>query len=253
MSAWTAREEGKVRVLLFSRPPGNTLLKADLDALASAVREPGSARALVLGSSTPKYFSSGLDLEPIVSADPSRRAETFEALLGAYKALLLCPRPVVGALSGAALLGGWILAMACDFRVLASDTGKVALSEVRLGLSPTRLLVSRLSALCKDPRLTKEMVLRGSTIRAEEAFAAGLADELAPESEVLARAVKLAGTLAKAAPNAYASVKSALNAPFLDEALWRQSLQDFKDVITGPEGSEGLAAMKEKRRPRWDE
>lgn len=253
MSAWTVRDEGKVRVLLFSRPPGNTLLKADLDALASAVREPGGARALVLGSATPRYFSSGLDLGPIVAADPARRAETFEALLGAYRALLECPRPVVGALSGAALLGGWILAMACDFRVLASDTGKVALSEVRLGLSPTRLLVSRLSALCADPRLVKEMVLRGATIRAEEAFAAGLADELAPEAEVLARALRLAGSLAKSAPNAYASVKGALNAPFLDEALWRQSLQDFKDVITGPEGSEGLAAMKDKRRPRWDE
>lgn len=251
--SWTARDEGKVRVLLFSRPPGNTLLKADLDELAAAVKSLGSARALVLGSATPKYFSSGLDLEPIVSAEPSHRAETFEALLGAYKALLQCPKPVVGALSGAALLGGWILAMACDFRVLAADTGKVALSEVRLGLSPTRLLVSRLCALCKDPRLTKEMVLRGSTIRAQEAFDAGLADELVPEAEVLARAVKLAGGLAKSAPVAYASVKAALNAPFLDEALWRASLQDFKDVITGPEGSEGLAAMREKRRPRWDD
>ncbi len=253
MSAWTVRDEGKVRVLTFSRPPGNVLLKADLDALAAALMDLGGARAVVLASSTPKYFSSGLDLEPIVAADPARRAETFESLLGAYKALLLCPRPVVGALSGAALLGGWILAMACDFRVLASDTGKVALSEVRLGLSPTRLLVSRLSALCRDPRVTKEMVLRGATIRAQEAFDAGLADELAPEAEVLARAVKLAAALAKSAPNAYASVKAALNAPFLDETLWRASLQDFKDIITGPEGSEGLAAMRDKRRPRWDD
>lgn len=253
MSAWSVRDEGKVRVLTFSRPPGNTLLKADLDALAAAVKDLGAARALVLGSSTPRYFSSGLDLDPVVAADPGHRAETFESLLGAYKALLLCPRPVVGALSGAALLGGWILAMACDFRVLACDTGKVALSEVRLGLTPTRLLVSRLSALCKDPRLTKEMVLRASTIRAQEAFDAGLADELAPEAEVLARSVKLAAVLAKSAPAAYASVKAALNAPFLDEALWRESLQDFQNIITGPEGSEGLAAMRDKRRPRWDD
>lgn len=253
MSAWTVRDEGKVRVLLFSRPPGNTLLQADLDELAAAARERGAFRALVVGSSLPRYFSSGLDLEPIVASDEARRHETFEALLGAYRALLECPCPVVGALSGAALLGGWILSMACDFRVLASDTGKVSLSEVRLGLTPTRVLISRLSALCLDPRLAKEMVLRGSTIRAEQALAGGLVDELAPEAEVLSRSVELAKRLAKSAPNAYASVKAALNAPFLDEALWRRSLQDFRDVITGPEGSEGLAAMREKRRPRWDQ
>lgn len=252
MSAWSARDEGKVRVLLLSRPPGNALLKADLDALAAALKDPGPG-AFVLGSSLPRYFSSGLDLEPIVAAEPARRGETFESLLGAYRALLGCPRPVVGALSGAALLGGWILAMACDFRVLASDTGKVSLSEVRLGLSPTRLLVARLSALCRDPRLAKEMVLRGRAVRAEEAFDAGLADELAPEAGVLPAAVKLAGQLARCAPQAYAAVKAALNAPFLEASLWRESLEQFQALVTGPEGSEGLAAMKEKRRPRWDE
>lgn len=252
MSAWATRDEGKVRLLLLGKPPGNTLLKADLDELAAAVRDAGP-RAFVVGSTLPRYFSSGLDLAPVLAAGPSARHETFEALLGAYRALLECPRPVVGALSGAALLGGWILAMACDFRVLAADSGKVALSEVRLGLTPTRLLVSRLSALCKDPRVVKELVLRGSTIRAQEALDAGLADELAPESDVLARAVELAKRLARSAPGAYASVKGALNAPFLDGALWRASLEEFKSVITSAEGSEGLAAMSEKRRPRWDE
>lgn len=252
MSAWTTRDEGKVRLLLLGKPPGNTLLKADLDALAAALKAP-EPRAFVLGSTLPRYFSSGLDLEPIVGSDLSRRHETFEALLGAYGALLSCPRPVVGALSGAALLGGWILAMGCDFRVLAADSGKVALSEVRMGLTPTRALVSRLSALSKDPRVVKELVLRGSSIRAPEALEAGLVDELAPEAEVLPRALELAKRLSKAAPGAYASIKASLNAPFLDPALWRAALDEFRSVITSAEGDEGLAAMKEKRRPRWDE
>lgn len=253
MSAWAARDEGRVRVLLFSRPPGNALLKQDLDELAAAAREAASARALVLGSATPRYFSSGLDLAPILAAGEARRHETFESLLGAYKALLECPRPVVGALSGVAALGGWILAMACDWRVLAADTGKLALSEVRLGLSPTRVLLSRLSALSRDPRLTKEMALRGASVRAEEALEAGLVDELAPEAEVLPRALDLARRLSKSAPRAYASVKRALNAPFLEPALWRESLEEFKVLVASPEGLEGLSAMGEKRRPRWED
>lgn len=240
-----------MRLLLLEKPPGNTLLKADLDALAAALKDP-APRAFVLGSTLPRYFSSGLDLEPVVGSEPSRRHETFEALLGAYGALLACPRPVVGALSGAALLGGWILAMGCDWRVLARDSGKVALSEVRLGLTPTRALIARLSALSKDPRMVKELVLRGSTIRAAEAYEAGLVDELAPEAEVPARALELAKRLAKSAPGAYASVKASLNAPFLDPELWRRALEEFRSIITSAEGDEGLAAMKEKRRPRWD-
>lgn len=251
MSAWATRDEGKVRLLLLGKPPGNTLLKADLDELAAAVRDAGP-RAFVVGSTLPRYFSSGLDLEPVVGSEPSRRHETFEALLGAYGALLACPRPVVGALSGAALLGGWVLAMGCDWRVLAQESGKVALSEVRLGLTPTRALIARLSALSKDPRVVKELVLRGSSIRADEAYEAGLVDELAPEAEVPARALELARRLAKSAPGAYASVKASLNAPFLEPELWRRALEEFRSVIKSAEGDEGLAAMKEKRRPRWD-
>ncbi|MDX6770191.1 MAG: enoyl-CoA hydratase-related protein [Elusimicrobiota bacterium] len=253
MSAWTVRDEGKVRLLLLERAPGNTLVTADLRALAAAARAPGEARALVLGSTLPRYFSSGLDLAPILAATEDRRHETFEALLDAYRALLECPRPVVGALSGVAMLGGWILAMGCDWRLLAADTGKLALSEVRLGLTPTPVLIARLAGLSKDPRLVKEMVLRGASVRAQEALDAGLVDELAPEAEVLPRSVELARKLAKSAPAAYAAVKRGLNAPFLDAALWRDSLAEFKAVVASAEGLEGLRAMGEKRRPRWDD
>lgn len=253
MSAWTIRDEGRVRVLALSRPPGNALRVEELQALASAVKDSGSARALVIGSALPRYFSSGLDLEPVLAAAGARRHEAFEALLGAYRALLECPKPVVGALSGVAVLGGWILAMGCDWRVLAADSGKLALSEVRLGLSPTPILIARLSALSSDPRVVKELVLRGASLRAPEALAAGLVDELAPEAEVPVRALDLAKRLAKSAPGSFAAVKRALNAPFLDAALWRESLAEFKTLVAGAEGSEGLAAMREKRRPRWDD
>lgn len=252
MSAWTRRDEGRAAVLTLTRPPGNTLTAEDLDALTSAVRGLGSARALVLGSGIPRYFSSGLDLAPILAAPPARRHRAFEALLGAYRALLECPQPVVGALGGVATLGGWILAMGCDWRVLAADTGKLALSEVRLGLTPTPILIARLRALATDPRVVKEMVLRGASVRAQEALAAGLVDELVPEAEVAAKALDLAKRLAKSPPAAFAAVKRALNAPFLDAALWRESLREFKQIVAGPEGREGLSAMGEKRRPRWE-
>lgn len=254
--ALAVRDEGAVRVLTLLRPPGNALGLAELGAIrAQTLKAAGDpkVRALVLASGLPRYFSSGLDLQELLSLPESRRPEFFEGLLGAYRCLLETPKPVVGAVSGAAILGGWILAMACDWRIMAAESGKAALSEIRLGLSPTPALVARLSALSSDQRVVKEMVLRGQTLRAEEALAAGLVDELVPEAETQARALALAKRLGKSAPAAFASLKRGLNAPFLDEGLWRRSLEEFRALIDGAEAREGLAAMGAKRRPRWED
>jgi enoyl-CoA hydratase/carnithine racemase len=251
----TVRDEGAVRVITLARPPGNALGRAELEALRrefqSASADPG-VRALVVESGVPRYFSSGMDLAEITALPPERRAEPFGELLAAYRALLEAPKPVVAAASGAAILGGWILAMGCDWRVMAAESGKAALSEIRAGLSPTPLLIARLAALCRDPRVAREMVLRGETLRTDEALAAGLVDEVGAEAEVRARALDLARRLAKSPPAAFASVKRALNAPFLDASLWRESMEEFKATVLGPEAGEGMAALRDKRRPRWD-
>lgn len=254
--AVAARDEGSVRVLALTRAPGNTLslaVLADLRAEIERASAQSGVRALVLASGLPKYFSSGLDLQEIMALPEAERPRAFEALLACYRALLLSPKPAVAALSGAAILGGWILAMGCDWRVLAEDSGKIALSEIRLGLTPTPALVARLSALSRDPRVVKELVLRGKTLRAPEAHEAGLVDELAPEAEVEARALALAKRLGKTAPAAFASLKAGLNAPFLDEELWRRSMAEFAVLIAGAEAREGMAAMRDKRRPRWED
>ncbi len=250
------RDEGPVRVITLTRVPGNTLglealasLRAAVDLAAGDVR----VRAVVLASGLPKYFSSGLDLQEIMALPAAKRPQAFEALLHCYRALLGAPKPVIGALSGAAILGGWIIAMGCDWRVMASESGKAALSEIRLGLTPTPALVTRLAALSLDARVVKEMVLRGKTLRAAEALTAGLVDEVVPEAAVLERALILAKQLAKLAPVAFASLKKGLNAPFLDEELWRRSMSEFAVLIAGPEAREGMAAMRDKRRPRWED
>jgi len=254
VSGLRVRDEGAVRALTFSRPPGNAL---DLRALADLRREAESAagdarvRALVLESDVDGYFSSGLDLEELMGLPEARRREPFEALIAAYRALLSCPKPTVAALSGSAILGGWIVAMACDWR-LAAPGIKVALSEIRAALTPTSGLIARLSALSSDPRVVKEMVLRGKSVGAEEAAAAALIDEIVPAADLRASALLAAKRLAKSPPRAYAAVKRALGAEAADEALWRRSLEEFAAVFAGAEAQEGVAALRAKRRPRWE-
>lgn len=254
MSALTARDEGPVRVLTLSNPPGNTLSLETLEAIRAGAEEASAAsgvRALVLESSVDGYFSSGLDLNGLMDLPEARRQEPFEALIGAYRALLACPKPTVAALSGSAILGGWIVAMGCDWRLLGAGA-KVALSEIRAGLSPTSGLIARLSSLSSDPRVVKEMVLRGRMVGAEDALKAALVDEVLPEAEVRPAALALARRLAKSPPRAFADVKRALNAQAADEALWSRSLREFHDIFAGGEAQEGVAALRAKRRPRWE-
>lgn len=243
-----------MRVLTLARAPGNALDLALLTGLRAAVEEAAAdarVRALVLASSVDGYFSSGLDLEELMSLPEARRREPFEALIAVYRTILSTPKPTVAALSGTAILGGWILAMACDWRLIAPGS-KVALSEIRAGLSPTSGLIARLSHLSSDPRVVKEMVLRGKSLGAEEAAAAALVDEVLPAADLDAAAMLAAKRLAKSPPRAYAEIKRVLNAEAADEELWRRSLAEFSAVFAGAEAQEGVAALRAKRRPRWE-
>lgn len=250
-------QEGRVRVLRLANPPANLLTLGLLAALrgevAQAATDP-SVAALVLASAYPKYFSVGLDLQEQESLPPQRRGEPFEGILALYRELRAFPKPTVAALSGSAVLGGWILALACDFRLLTAGTGKIALSEVRMGLSPGPVLIGRMLELAANPSLVKEMVLRGRTLRAEEALAAGLVDALVDAEALAAEALKEAKSLARLPRGGYAAVKAALSRrpPGDEEAIWAQTQAEFRALLAGPEAREGIAAMREKRRPRWE-
>ena len=210
-------------------------------------------RALVLTSSYPRYFSTGLDLEEMASRPRAEQTEHFMRLLDVYRGLRSLPKPTVAAIGGSALLGGWILAMACDFRLL-SDDGKVNLAEIRAGLSPSPYLVGRLSEIAANPTVVKEMVLKGRTLRAEEALAGGIVDSVIPAAQLQEEALKEARLLAKQAPQGYEAVKKALSwrPAHEEQALWKESREEFAALFDTEDAQEGLAALREKRRPRYE-
>lgn len=245
----------RVRVLRLANPPSNVLNRRLLDALSGEIEDAAqdpSVRCLVLASSYPRYFSTGIDLAELTAQPRERQAEHFMALLEVYRKLRAVPKPTVAAISGSALLGGWILAMACDFRLL-SDDGKIALSEIRFGLSPTAALLRRLSDMSSSPTLVKELALRGRTLRADEALAGAFVDEVVPAAKLQEEAMRQARLLSRQAPLAYASVKRSLGwqAPGDEEALWRESREEFEALFASSEAQDGIAAMRDKRRPRY--
>ena len=256
MSELLIEDRGPVRVLTMNRPPANTLTLDFLDVLRRAIEAAEAdpaVRAIVLASALPKYFSAGLDLDQMLSLPEEQRPALFERMIGVHRRLAASPKPAVAAIGGAALLGGLIVSLGCDVRIIGAEQGKVALSEIRLGLSPTTALIRQAAVLTGRPGLVKELVLEGRTLRAQEAFEAGLVDRLVPGAEVLEEAVQQADHLGRSAPRAYAAVKRALREAVLpdEEALWTKALAELNDLISSPDGKEGLRAMEEKRKPRW--
>lgn len=252
----STERRGAVAVLRLDRPPSNALNLALLSGLKAEVEAAvgdTSVRAIVVTSALPKYFSSGLDLDEMLGLEHERRAALFHGLIGLHRALAASPKPTVAAVAGSAILGGFIVTLACDYRVMG-ETAKVSLSEIKVGLSPTTALIQLLCRLCGSPALARAMVLEGRFIRAEEALAAGLVDAAHPAEAVEAEALRLAERLSRLPPAAYAATKQAYRRALMgdEDALWAASLREFEAVFASGEAREGLAAAKEKRKPRWE-
>lgn len=250
-------DDDGVRVLALRREPDNALSRALLSELSSALARAAadtSAKAVVLASDLPRVFCAGLDLAEL---DPAAGlgSAPFRELVAAHRALAAVGKPTVAAVHGAAVLGGWILALACDRRVFA-EGAKATLSEVRLGLSPTEALVRTSLSLARDPGAVRAMVLRGTPLDAAEALAAGLADAVVPAAGLRAAAVKEARGLARVPAGAYAAVKRDLRAAWGldDEALWTRSMEAFERLSSGAEARAGLseAAARARRKGGGD-
>lgn len=250
-------DRGRVRILRLNRPPANTLSLALLAALRQEIDEAGrdpNVRCLLLASALPKYFAAGLDIDEMLGGAEADRSRLFKSMIEVHRRLAALGKPTVAAISGSALLGGFIITLGCDWRYIAAETGKVSLSEVRLGLSPTPTLVRLALGLTGRPGLVKELVLQGKTLRAQEAFEAGLVDGVFPAEGFLEAVTQEAAKLTKLAPGAYAAVQRAVRAALLPEedTLWKDSQRELESLLMGEESREGLTAMKEKRKARWE-
>lgn len=181
--------------LRLARAPVNALnpqLCNDLvDALAKAVND--GAQGIVLGGGA-KVFSAGLDVPHLLSLGDDRDAlmAAWETFFLAARALAECPVPVVAAIGGHAPAGGCVLALCCDYRVMArsEDPAKpfrIGLNETQVGLVvPVGIL--KLMQRVVGTHRAERLVVAGDMVEAERAERIGLVDELVPLDQVNARA-----------------------------------------------------------------
>jgi enoyl-CoA hydratase/carnithine racemase len=207
-----AERNGDVAILTLSRGKANALNSAMVEELliaVTAVSADDSVRGLVLASDRQRFFSSGFDIREVFNYDRAGMAAFFGRFIDLYEGLYSFPKPVVAALSGHTFAGGAILAIACDFRIMADGEFGFALNEINLGLSLApnlrRMLVNAVGLVH-----AREVMLLGEPLTPARAREIGLVRELAPAEEVRDRAIACARVLAAKPPCAYGEIKRSL-------------------------------------------
>ncbi len=251
-----ARYEARdgIGVITLDRPDNrNSMTPELLDAFArasAAARADGEIRALVVtGSGT--CFSAGADLKAGLQRGGAELppAERSYAMYEPFLSLLDIEVPIVGALNGHAIGGGFGLALVCDLRIGARE-GKYGANFVALGLAPgmaITLLLPRLVGLAR----ASELLFTGRLVDGAEAERLGILNRTVPAAEVMDEAMALARTVAANAPFAVRATKAALRRGLAAEAraAARAEAQDQAASLTTNDAREGMSALLEKRKP----
>jgi enoyl-CoA hydratase len=239
-----------VAIVTINRPAArNAVNGAVARGIAGAVEEldaRADVRVLVL-TGAGGTFSAGMDLKGFLAGDsPVVEGRGFAGITERPPV-----KPVIAAVEGYALAGGFELALACDL-IVASEAAKFGLPEVRRGL------VAGAGGLLRLPRripyhLAMEIALTGEHFPAARLAQAGLVSRLVPAGQALAGARELAAQVALGAPLAVAATKRVI-AESADwhsgEAFARQG-EIISPVFTSADAMEGAIAFAEKRAPAW--
>jgi enoyl-CoA hydratase len=238
---------GRVLVVAMQREAKRNAVDRELaDAIDAALNELDDDPELWAGvlTGTPLAFSAGSDL--------ASRGDYVTERGGEYGVIRRTRRkPLVAAVEGFALGGGFEIVLACDL-VVAAEDARFGLPEVRRGLVPT------CGALFRGPavlpvNLAREMILTGEPIAAARLHAAGVVNALVPSGQAVAAAVALAEQICENAPLSVQACLRAVNdlVGAGDQAGWEATAAASRSLAGTDDLQEGLRAFFEKRPPSW--
>jgi len=238
------RHDDGTAVLTLNSPKVNALstaLLAELGAHAGALTRDPVGAVVVWGGE--RIFAAGADISEFAGVAEARTiGAAFHAALDAVAAI---PSFVIAAVSGYALGGGCELALACDYRI-ASDKAVFGQPEILLGIIPGGGGTQRLPRTVGASR-AKEMMLTGRQVRADEALAIGLADEVVAHAQCLARARALAAEIARGPRLAQQITKRVVDAGLGTDLASGLALERaaFEEVFSTEDSQIGVASFRE--------
>lgn len=244
----TFDHDGGIRELHLARPPVNALNPELCAALASAIDSAvgDGVRGIAL-SGGPKVFSGGLDIPHLLSLpDRSALKSAWEQFFAVAVALAECPVPVVAAIAGHAPAGGCVLALCCDYRIMASGPYRIGLNETQVGLVAPEG-IQRLLRRVVGPHRAERLLVAGELVDAELAHALGLVDELTDIDHVATRAVAWLHELLMLPQTAMLQTRAIARADLIT-ALQPEHirLEHFLDAWQSPETQTALHALVER-------
>lgn len=163
-----------------------------------------------------KFFSFGFDIPELLTYDRPDFHQFLTCFTALCSRLFLFPKPIVAALNGHTVAGGCILANACDYRVMAEGSGKVALNEVNLGVSFFASATEMLRFVVGS-RNADGILSSGEMYLPEQAMEIGLIDELVPPADYRNRVLEIARSYAAKDPEAFAGMRRLVRGPIAEE------------------------------------
>jgi len=247
------RPADAVIVLRLNRPDVRNALNLDIrirlaDEVTRAAADPAVRCVIITGSDT--VFAAGADIKAMAEADPieimARNQQKY------WRTIMDCPKPVIAAIEGYALGGGLELALCADI-IVAGDSAKLGLPEVKLGILAGGGGTQKLTRLVGSKRAML-LLLTGRMFGATEALAMGVISDVAPAGQALKRALEIATEIAAQPPIAVMQIKEIVNAGInapLDAALMLERKALLLQFATQDQ-KEGMRAFLEKRKPKYE-
>jgi crotonobetainyl-CoA hydratase len=247
---------GRVLEVVLDRPKANTIDSATsrrMGDVFAAFRDDPELRVAIVTGGGEKFFSAGWDLKAAAGGE----RPDMDYGVGGFGGLQELPdldKPVIAALNGMAVGGGFELALSCDL-ILAAEHVRFALPEIAAGTLAD-------AATIKLPRriphhVAMDLLLTGRWMDAAEAKGWGLVNEILPADRLLPRARELAGILADGPPLVFAAIKETLRRteglPFQAamDLVTKKQLPTVKGLYESEDQLEGARAFAEKRKPSW--
>jgi enoyl-CoA hydratase/carnithine racemase len=257
MSFVTLERRGGAAVVTYANPPIGTMTAAGaqemLDKMRPLVADP-AVRSIVITGGVPGIFVRHYDVGELSTASDAARdapappprspgAKPTQGFLALVDLLAEAPKPVVAAINGLCMGGGFEMSLACDLRIAAREGVQIGLPETRVGIFPGGGGTQRLPRVVGEAKAL-EIILRGLVVEAGEALRIGLVHELADDP--LARALEIAAEWDQRGAEGIAFAKrltrSALDR-LLDEGL-ADERQSFSEVMRTASAREGLRSAR---------
>lgn len=249
------RDDRVLRVTLNREARRNALHAAASHELGAVFdwfeQEPGLWVGIITGVGD-KAFCAGADLrDDPLSDQPPVPLSGFAGLTSRFNR----KKPLIAAVNGVAVGGGFELALACDI-IVAAESARFGLTEPRVGLAALGGGIQRLIREI-GPKRANALLLTGKQISAAEGHQLGFIDEVVADADLLSAAGRWSEEIMQCSPSSIAATKAVANA--MDGALLEQSIQgmmslpEVEGLFRSPDSREGPQAFVEHRPPRWSD